>query len=79
MPFAANERSVLQHFTRGFVKVTSDPATGVVLGGTIVGHRASELIGIIALAVKARATTQVLIETLMVHPSMTEAITDAAE
>lgn len=79
VPFAANARSVLQHFTRGFVKVTSDPATGVVLGGTIVGHRASELIGIIALAVKARATTQVLIETLMVHPSMTEAITDAAE
>ena len=79
VPFAANARSVLQHFTRGFVKVTSDPATGVVLGGTIVGHRASELIGIIALAVQARVTAQTLIETLMVHPSMTEAITDAAE
>lgn len=79
VPFAANARSVLQHFTRGFVKVTSDPATGVVLGGTIVGHRASELIGVIALAVQARVTAQTLIETLMVHPSMTEAITDAAE
>ena len=79
VPFAANARSVLQHFTRGFVKVTSDPATGVVLGGTIVGHRASELIGVIALAVRARVTTQALIETLMVHPSMSEAITDAAE
>ncbi|MDX1468858.1 MAG: FAD-dependent oxidoreductase [Acidimicrobiia bacterium] len=79
VPFAANARSVLQHFTRGFVKVTSDPATGVVLGGTIVGHRASELIGVIALAVRARVTTQTLIETLMVHPSMSEAITDAAE
>jgi NAD(P)H dehydrogenase (quinone) len=79
VPFAANARSVLQHVTRGFVKLTSDPATGVVLGGTIVGHRASELIGVVALAVQARITDKVLIETLMVHPSMVEAISDAAE
>lgn len=79
VPFASNARSVLQDFTRGFVKVTSDPATGVVLGGTIVGHRASELIGIIALAVQARVTTQTVVETLLVHPSMIEAISDAAE
>ena len=79
VPFSSNARSVLQDFTRGFVKVTSDPATGVVLGGTIVGHRASELIGIISLAVQARVTTQTLVETLLVHPSMIEAISDAAE
>jgi len=79
VPFAANARSVLQHVTRGFVKLTSDPATGVVLGGTIVGHRASELIGVVALAVQARITAETLVETLMVHPSMTEAISDAAE
>jgi dihydrolipoamide dehydrogenase len=79
VPFASNARSVLQFYTRGFVKVTSDPATGVVLGGTIVGHRASELIGVIALAVQAGVTASTLVNTLMVHPSMTEAITDAAE
>jgi dihydrolipoamide dehydrogenase len=79
VPFAANARSVLQHFTRGFVKLTSDPATGVVLGGTIVGHRASELIVVLTLAVQADVTVKQLVETLMVHPSMTEAISDAAE
>lgn len=79
VPFTSNARSVLQDFTRGFVKVTSDPATSVVLGGTIVGHRASELIGLIALAVQARATTQTLVETLLAHPTMIEAISDAAE
>ncbi len=79
VPFAANARAVLNGFTRGFVKVISDPATGVVLGGTIVGHRASELIGTVALAVNARVTVSQLVETLMIHPSMTEAITDAAE
>lgn len=79
VPFTSNARSVLQDFTKGFVKVTSDPATGVVLGGTIVGHRASELIGMISLAVQARVTTQTVVETLLVHPSMIEAISDAAE
>ncbi len=79
VPFASNARSVLQDFTRGFVKLTTDPATGVVLGGTIVGHRASELIGVVALAVQARVTASSVVETLMVHPSMTEAISDAAE
>lgn len=79
VPFAANARSVLQSSTRGFVKVVSDPATGVVLGGTIVGHRASELIGILALAVAANVNIRQLVETLMVHPSAAEAITEAAE
>jgi dihydrolipoamide dehydrogenase len=79
VPFAANARAVLQGNPRGFVKVMSDPATGVVLGGSIVGHRASELIGIIALAVKARVSVSVLVDTLMVHPSLSEAITEAAE
>lgn len=79
VPFAANARAVLQGFTRGFVKVVSDPATGVVLGGTIVGHRASELIGTLALAVQTRVRVSDLVETLMVHPSMSEAITDAAD
>ena len=78
VPFAANSRSVIQSVTRGFVKVISDPATHVVLGGTIVGHRASELIGILALAVQGRLKVDVLVETLMVHPSMSESLSDAA-
>lgn len=79
VPFASNARAVLQGNPRGFVKVISDPATGVVLGGTIVGHRASELIGILALACQARIAVHVLVETLMVHPSLSESISDAAE
>ncbi|MGH8926997.1 MAG: FAD-dependent oxidoreductase, partial [Acidimicrobiia bacterium] len=79
VPFAANARAVLQGNPGGFVKVISDPATGVVLGGTIVGHRASELIGILALAVQARVPVSMLVETLMVHPSLSESISDAAE
>ena len=79
VPFAANPRSVLEGKEEGFVKVISDPATRVVLGGTIVGHRASDLIGIIALAVQADVTTDNLLEALMVHPSLSESISEAAE
>ncbi|NQV07140.1 FAD-dependent oxidoreductase [bacterium] len=79
VPFAANPRSLIQGQPRGFVKVISDPATHVVLGGTIVGHHASELIGILALAVKAGLRTDVLAETLMVHPSLAESLSDAAD
>lgn len=79
VPFAANPRALIQANPRGFAKVISDPATRVVLGGTIVGHHASELIGTIALAVQARLRVDVLVETLMVHPSLMESIVEAAE
>ncbi len=79
VPFAANSRAVLQGNPRGFAKVISDPATRVVLGGTVVGHRASELIGILALAVQGELKVQTLVDTLMVHPSLSEALTDAAD
>jgi dihydrolipoamide dehydrogenase len=78
VPFAANPRSIIHGATRGFVKVITDPATHIVLGGTIVGHRASELIGILALAVQGRLKIDTLVETLMVHPSLSESLSDAA-
>jgi pyruvate/2-oxoglutarate dehydrogenase complex dihydrolipoamide dehydrogenase (E3) component len=79
VPFAANPRALIQGNPRGFVKVVSDPATHVVLGGTVVGHHASELVAPLALAVRAGLLVDVLVETLMVHPSLTESISEAAE
>ncbi len=61
------------------MKVISDPATRIVLGGTVVGHHASELIAPIALAVTAQLRVDALLETLMVHPSLVESISEAAE
>jgi NAD(P)H dehydrogenase (quinone) len=79
VPLAANPRALIQGNAHGFVKVISDPATRIVLGGTVVGHHASELIAPIALAVTAHLRVDVLIETLMVHPSLVESIAEAAE
>ena len=48
VPFSANAKALIQADARGFVKIISDPATGVVLGGSIVGRNAAELISVIA-------------------------------
>ncbi len=79
VPFAVNARALIQGNTRGFVKVISDPATHTVLGGTVVGHHASELVAILALAVQARLTVHNLVETLMVYPSLAESLMEAAD
>jgi len=79
VPFGASARALINDDPRGFVKILSDPATGVVLGGSIVGDRASELISVIALAVTAGLKVPDLVESCLVHPSLAEAIADAAE
>jgi dihydrolipoamide dehydrogenase len=79
VPFAANARALIDGDPRGFVKIVSDPATGVVLGGSIVGHGASELISVIALAVTANLKVTDIVESLLVHPALAEALADAAE
>ena len=63
----------------GFVKILSDPATGVVLGGSIVGRHAAELISVIALAVTADLKVTDIVESVLVHPTLSEALAEAAE
>jgi len=79
VPLASNPRAIIAGDTVGFIKVISDPATHIVLGGTVVGHHASELIAPIALATQGRIRVDTLVETLMVHPSLVESISEAAE
>ncbi|CAB4606867.1 MAG: SidA/IucD/PvdA family monooxygenase [Actinobacteria bacterium] len=79
VPFSANAKALIEDDSRGFVKIISDPATGVVLGGSIVGRHAAELIAVLALAVSAGLRVTDLHESLFVHPSMAEALSDAAE
>ncbi len=79
VPFAANARALIDGDARGFVKIISDPATGVVLGGSIVGHSAAELISVIAVAVTAHLKVDDIVESLLVHPALAEALAEAAE
>ena len=79
MPFSATAKAMINADTRGFVKIISDPATGVVLGGSIVGRHAAELISVLAVAVTANLTVSDLVESILVHPAMSEALAEAAE
>jgi dihydrolipoamide dehydrogenase len=79
VPFSANAKALIENDPRGFVKILSDPATGVVLGGSIVGRHAAELISVIALAVTAGLRVNDIVESLLVHPALAEALADAAE
>jgi len=79
VPFSASAKALIDGDPRGFVKIVSDPYTGVVLGGSIVGRRAAELISVIALAVTANLRVTDIVESLLVHPALAESLADAAE
>jgi dihydrolipoamide dehydrogenase len=65
--------------TDGFVKILSDPQTQAVLGVGIVGPQASELIAEGTLAIEMGATLEDLMVTIHPHPTLSEALMEAAE
>jgi len=79
VPFSASAKALINDDPRGFVKIVSDPATGVVLGGSIVGSHAAELISVIAVAVTAGLKVVDLAESLFVHPALAESLSEAAD
>jgi pyruvate/2-oxoglutarate dehydrogenase complex dihydrolipoamide dehydrogenase (E3) component len=79
VPFSASPKALIESHTRGFVKIVSDPATGVVLGGSIVGRHAAELIAVVAVAVTNGLRVADIVDSLLVHPSLSEALAEAAE
>jgi NAD(P)H dehydrogenase (quinone) len=78
VPFSANPKALINGDTRGFVKILSDPATSVVLGGAIVGRNAAELVSVIAVAVTNRLKVVDIVDSLLVHPALSESLADAA-
>ncbi len=79
VPFVSLAKALINNDPRGFVKIISDPATGVVLGGSIVGRHAAELISVLAVAVTNRLRVSDIAESLFVHPALAEALAEAAE
>jgi mercuric reductase len=63
---------------RGFVKMVADSRTNEVLGVTMVGHGASEVIHEAAMALRFRARLEDFVDLLHVYPTMAEALKIAA-
>ncbi len=78
VPFTANAKALIKGDPRGFVKIISDPTRGVVLGGSIVGRNAAELIGIVAVAVANGLKVTDIVDSLLVHPTLSESLAEAA-
>ncbi len=77
-PFAALGRALSVNDTEGFVKVVGDAKTGELLGLHIVGNGAGDLISEGALAIEMGAVTDDLRLTIHPHPTLSEAIMEAA-
>lgn len=79
MPFRASGRALTTGCTDGFVRIVADAESGFVLGGQIVGPEASELIAELTLAVEMGATLDDVAATIHTHPTLAEAVMEAAE
>ncbi len=78
LPLSGNPRAKMQGVRDGFVKLFCRPGTGIVVGGVIVGPRASELIHPVSIAVAESITADQLAHAFTVYPSMSGSIAEAA-
>jgi len=78
-PFQASGRALTTNETDGFVRIVADEPSGFVLGAQIVGSEASELIAELGLAIEMGATLEDVASTVHTHPTLAEAVMEAAE
>ena len=79
MPLRASGRALTLDEREGFVRVVADDATGFLLGAQAVGPEASELVAELGLAVEMGATLEDVASTVHVHPTLSEAVHEAAK
>lgn len=77
--FNANGRAHAMGETEGMVKIVGDAATDELLGLHVLGAEAGELISAGALAMRLEATVGEVAHTIFTHPTLSEAIKEAAE
>ena len=78
LPLSGNPRAKMQGVHDGFVKLFARPGTRIVVGGVVVGPRASELIHPVSLAVAASMTADQVTQAFTVYPSMSGSTAEAA-
>ena len=77
-PFMANSRARAAGQTEGFVKILADAETDEILGCHIIGADAGTMIGELAVAMEFGASAEDLARTSHAHPTLEEAIKEAA-
>ncbi|MFD1776045.1 dihydrolipoyl dehydrogenase [Paenibacillus rhizophilus] len=77
-PLQANGKSMIMGETNGLVKYVTDARSGEILGLHIAGPRATDMIAQGALALRLEATLDEIITTVHAHPTVSEALLEAA-
>lgn len=77
-PFSASGRALAAGETDGFVKLIFDAQYGELLGVHMIGENVTELLAEMVLARKLEATEAEIIEAMHPHPTMSEALMEAA-
>ena len=78
-PLMASGKAMCIGGTEGLVKIIADKSTDEILGVRMIAPHATELIAECVLAIKAECTYRELAETIHAHPTMSEAVMEAAE
>ncbi len=78
-PFKSNGKAFAIGETEGFAKIVTDGASDEILGASVIGPRASDIIHEITVAMTGELTSEYLAETIHSHPTLSEAVMEAAE
>ncbi|MFU2014923.1 dihydrolipoyl dehydrogenase [Peribacillus butanolivorans] len=76
-PFSANGKAVISNKQIGKVKVVVDPQFNEILGFSIVGPHATEIIGQGTVMLHAEITTDIMEDLIAAHPTLSECIHEA--
>ena len=76
--FGVLGRATIAGETEGFVKIVADKKYDEVLGVHMIGPRSTELVAEATLALRLECTVEELIRTIHAHPTMSEAVGEAA-
>lgn len=63
--------------TEGFIKIISNRASEEILGASIIGPKATELIALFTVAISARLKVSQIRETIFAHPTLSESVHEA--
>ena len=77
-PFLANSRAKINDEADGFVKILADKTTDKILGVHMIGPDVGNMIAEMALAMEFGASAEDVARTCHAHPTLTEAIKEAA-
>jgi len=77
-PFKVNGKAIASGETEGFVKVIFDARTGALIGAHMIGAEVTEMIQGYVTAITMEATEEDLHGTVYPHPTMSEAMHEAA-